>query len=185
MRDDDRIANIFMSIRGRLARAVQSIVPPREIEDIVQETYLRVCRAGSKTRIQSPQAFMFRTARNLALDHVKRAESRLADSFDQMEEEGMATERQPVDSTVNTACSDEEFVQFCDSVRYLPVQCRRAFVLRKVYGYSQREIAKAMNISESTVEKHIAEGIKRCLNYIEQQDAGLQHNRKPQQGQRR
>jgi RNA polymerase sigma-70 factor (ECF subfamily) len=38
--------------------------------------------------------------------------------------------------------------------------------MRKVYGYSQKEIARALDIGESTVEKHIAYGIKRCSSFI-------------------
>jgi RNA polymerase sigma-70 factor (ECF subfamily) len=76
------------------------------------------------------------------------------------------------DSTLDQVCSEEEFSRFCDAVRYLPVQCRRAFVLKKVYGYSQREIAKVMQISERTVEKHISSGIKRCMYFMEQQRTG-------------
>jgi RNA polymerase sigma-70 factor (ECF subfamily) len=185
MRDDDNLADIFMAIRGRLARAVQHIVPPKEIEDIVQETYLRICHVGGKTRIQSPQSFMFKTARNLALDHVKRSETRLADSFDEMDEGGLPTQQLLRDSTFGKASSDEEFARFCDGVRYLPVQCRRAFVLRKVYGYSQREIAKVMRISESTVEKHIAEGIKRCMYFMEQKNMSQRSETRPRQGERR
>ena len=40
-----------------------------------------------------------------------------------------------------------------------------------MYGYTQKEIAKTMNISESTVEKHIAMGIKKCTQYMMQLDA--------------
>jgi DNA-binding CsgD family transcriptional regulator len=39
-------------------------------------------------------------------------------------------------------------------------------VLKKVYGYSQKEIALSLSISENTVEKHIATGIKRCSHYM-------------------
>ena len=170
MRDEDNLAGIFMALRGRLARAVRHIVPPKEIEDIVQETYLRVCQVGGGRKIESPRSCMVATARNLALDYVKRAETRLADSFDEAEYSGLRSEPLDGDSTLQQACSDEAFAQFCDGVRYLPVQCRRAFVLRKVYGYSQKEIAKLMQVSESTVEKHIAEGIKRCLYFMEQQE---------------
>ena len=46
------------------------------------------------------------------------------------------------------------------------MQCRRAFVLKKVYGYSIKEIATELAISEKTVEKHIAQGIKRCTLYM-------------------
>ena len=155
-----------MSLRSSLARAVQHIVPPKEIEDIVQETYLRVCQFEAKKEIKSPRSFMFKTARNLALDYVKRAETRLVDS---LEDKELSISQMRTDSTLDQVCSDEEFSRFCDGVRYLPVQCRRAFVLKKVYGYSQREIAKVMRISERTVEKHIANGIKRCLYFMEQQ----------------
>jgi len=171
-----------MALRGRLVRAVQHIVPPKEIEDIVQETYLRIRQVGGKTSIESPQSFMLKTARNLALDYVKRAETRLSDSFDEAEEAYPPLQHAVGDSTLGKVCSDEEFAQFCDGVRYLPIQCRRAFVLRKVYGYSQREIAKLMQISESTVEKHIAEGIKRCMYFMEQKNMNLGKSSKPQHG---
>lgn len=173
MREDDNIASVFMSLRGGLARAVQHIVPPKEIEDIVQETYVRVCQVGGKKEIKSPRSFMYKTARNLALDHVKRAESRLADSFDATGDSELPTSQLLADGTLDQACSEEEFSRFCDAVRYLPVQCRRAFVLKKVYGYSQREIAKIMQISERTVEKHISSGIKRCMYFMEQQRTGI------------
>ena len=47
-------------------------------------------------------------------------------------------------------------------MRRLPKQVRRAFVLKKVYGRTQREIAREMNISENVVENYIAQGMKRC-----------------------
>ena len=169
MREDDNIASVFVSLRGSLARAVQHIVPPKEIEDIVQETYVRVCQVGGEKEIKSPRAFMYKTARNLALDHVKRAETRLVDSFDAAENNELPASQLLADSTLDRVCSEEEFSQFCEAVRYLPVQSRRAFVLKKVYGYSQREIAKVMRLSERTVEKHISTGIKRCMYFMEQQ----------------
>ena len=43
-------------------------------------------------------------------------------------------------------------------------------MLKKVYGYSQREIARELGLSESTVEKHIAQGIKRCTYFMMQHD---------------
>ena len=71
-----------------------------------------------------------------------------------------------VDETYQHVAAGEEFSNFCEAVRILPVQCRKVFVLKKVYGYSQREIAIELEISESTVEKHIALGMKRCINFM-------------------
>jgi RNA polymerase sigma-70 factor (ECF subfamily) len=172
MAESENLATVFVALRGSLARAIQRIVPPREIEDIVQETYLRVCQANSDREIRSPRSFMFKTARNLALDHLKRAASRLSDSYDESIDSHAIPSGPLADDTFAQACSDTEFALFCDAVRYLPFQCRRAFVMRKVYGYTQKEIAHAMRISERTVEKHIAEGIKRCMYFMVRQDTG-------------
>jgi RNA polymerase sigma-70 factor (ECF subfamily) len=177
----DDIHSIYMSLRGSLTRAVLGIVPPKEVEDIVQETYVRVCQIERKEKIREPRSFLFKTARNLALDHVKRAESRLVVSVEETGESGFGEAERSADETFDRVASDEKFCQFCEAVRQLPVQCRRAFVLKKVYGCSQHEIATEMNISESTVEKHIAQGIRRCTYFMmqhgEQRRGGKQANK--------
>lgn len=166
MSNSSDIQNIFLSLRSSLARSVVGIVPPVEIEDIVQETYVRVCQIKNQEDIRAPRSFLFRTARNLALDHAKRAETRLADSQDDALGPAPYDVAQSSDVTFGRVASDAEFCRFCEAVRRLPVQCRRVFVLKKVYGFTQREISRELNLSESTVEKHIAQGIKRCSYYM-------------------
>lgn len=192
MADPDTLPTIYLSLRASLARAVMRIVPPKEVEDIVQETYVRVCQAERSGRIRAPRSFLFRTARNLALDHVKSAEFRLSVSDDNAVEGTNGRLEGSSDHTFAQVSSNEEFAHFCEAVRQLPVQCRRAFVLRKVYGYSQREIAQEMQLSESTVEKHIATGIRRCSQFMRQfdrsdnrGDSGLADNSKPGLGEGR
>ena len=168
MTQSDRFLAMFIELRGRLARLVMGIVPPKEVEDIVQETYVRVCQIENKDEIREPRSFMFRTARNLALDHVKRAESRLTAASDTLDEipaaDFMSTS--DVDSTYAQVVSDEEFVLFCEAVRELPKQCRRAFVLKKVYGYTLKEIMAEMGLGQPTVETHIVNGTKKCVQYL-------------------
>ena len=167
MPDKENVRAVFITLRRHLARAVSRIVPPRDIEDIVQETYVRVCQVDPPETIRHPRSFLYRIACNLALDHAKRAEFRLADSLpDCVDDEGDPEQQfdamRAGDDTYDQVAAKQEFEFFCEAVRQLPVQCRRVFVLRKVYGYSQKEIAAALSLSESTVEKHIAYGIKRC-----------------------
>jgi len=164
----DGFHSIYLSLRGSLARAVAGIVPPKEIEDIVQETYVRACQIEKTGEIRTPRSFLLKTARNLALDHVKRAESRLTDSLEDSTELGLGKPGGLVDETFEEVASNEEFALFCDAVRHLPLQCRRAFVLKKVYGYSRREIAKEMRLSESTVQTQLARGMKRCTYFMDQ-----------------
>ncbi len=164
--DKNNIYSIYLKLRSKLASSVLGIVPPAEVEDIVQEAYVKICQRQHVDYIQSPQSFLYKTVRNLALDHQKRAETRLADSiedFDLLVPEGHSSE----DEIFKKVASDESFGLFCEAVRSLSAQCRRAFVLKKVYGYSQKEIAKEMDISENTVENHIAQGIKKCTQFMQ------------------
>ena len=161
MATSDGLLEAFIAIRDRIAGVVLRIAPPEEVEDIVQETYVRVCQSKNKSAIRQPRSFLFRTAQNLALDHMKRAETRLTSPSDQIDDFDFAM-GEPVDATFEKVASDERFSQFCEAVRRLPQQCRRAFVLKKVYGRTQREIAAEMGISENVVENYIALGMKRC-----------------------
>ena len=155
---------VFMAARDSMIRMVSRIVPPKEIEDIVQETYVRICQMDKREPVEQPKSFLMKTARNLAYDHLKKAETRLADGVET--DCDFDVEASMHDEVFENIASSEEFAHFCEAVRQLPVQCRRVFVLKKVYGYSQREIAKEMTLSESTVEKHIAVGFKKCASYM-------------------
>ena len=165
----DEIRDVFLSMRLGLARAVSRIVPPHEVEDIVQETYVRLCKVGKAEHIEHPKSYLFKTARNLALDSVKRAENRLSEHWDEGEEAGLTHSEVLVDETFECTASSEEFGHFCEAVRQLPLQARRVFVLKKVYGYSQREIASELGIAESTVEKHVALAVRRCAAYLKEE----------------
>ena len=156
--------HVFVAAKDSLVRMVSRLVPPKEIEDIVQETYVRICQIEHHDEIQQPRSFLRKTAKNLAIDHLKKSETRLSD--DVGEEWLFSHDSEESDGVFDQVASCEEFGHFCEAIRQLPVQCRKVFVLKKVYGYSQKEIAKKMNISENTVEKHISTGFKRCASHM-------------------
>lgn len=168
MGKDSHLDRTYISIIGRLKRAAARIVPPKEVEDIVQEAYVRACQAERKSPIEAPRSFLFTTVKNLALDHMKRSETRLTVHFDE-DDVGRTLSNYGTDPLVE-ASSDEEFSQFCEAVRLLPIQCRRIFVLKKVYGYSRREIAEHLGVSENTVQTQIARGMKACMQFMERSE---------------
>jgi len=170
MSNDTLFYKAYLASRKSISRLVARIVPPHEIEDIVQETYVRICQIENKDNISSPKSFMFKTARNLALDFQKQADTRLVDGIENMEAFEHLLSESGKDEMYENARTDGEFSHFCEAVRQLPIQCRKVFVLKKVYGYSQREIATQLNLSESTVEKHISTGMKRCTLFMRKMD---------------
>lgn len=162
MVDRNHILLAFMDVRDRLSRLVRGIVPPKDVEDIVQETYVRICQVENKSSIRNPHSFMLRTARNLALDHIKRAESRLTEGVNNIDDIAFSES----DTTYAQVVSDEEFVLFCEAIRELPRQSQRAFILKKVYGYSLQEITLEMGLGQSTIETHIVNATKKCVQYM-------------------
>ena len=156
------LESLYLSMRGGIASLVSRIVPPDDVEDIIQETYLRLIRVAMVDEIRNPRAYIYRVARNLALDSIKKADNAWTISFEEdFHEAGART-----DDVVRQAQSREEFAVFCAAVRHLPRQARRVFVLKKVHGLTQRQIAVDLGISESTVEKHVALAVRRCARYM-------------------
>ena len=155
----------FLGSKPLLCRIVGRIVRPDDIEDIVQETFLHSYAASNKQQIDNPRAFMAKTARNLALNHIGRAEQRLNQSIEELA--GLEHEfEEPTPSLESQHQSSEEFLVFCRAVAGLPLVCRKVFILKKVYGQSQKEIATYLGISESTVEKHVAKGLLLAADYM-------------------
>lgn len=158
-RQDNGVESIFLACRGMLARAVRKIVGRHDVEDVLQEAFVRSFEAEGRHTIRDARAFLLRTARNVAIDHVTSARYQRTGSLDSCDEESFVDEAAPVEAQVD---SEKRFLAFCEAVGSLPEQCRRVFVLRKVYGLSQEEIAARLGIAQSTVEKHIAKGLLLC-----------------------
>jgi RNA polymerase sigma factor (sigma-70 family) len=166
----ETLSEIYLAWRNRLARIVSRLVPPHDVEDVVQETYVRACEFSAKSEIKSAGTFMTSIARNLALDYVKRAEWRLTSPVGEDVEALFGEAPEASSEPFRQVASSEEFGHFCEAVRQLPLPCRKVFVLKKVYGHSQRDIAEALSLSENIVEKLIAQGVKQCVLYMRQRE---------------
>jgi RNA polymerase sigma factor (sigma-70 family) len=134
-----------------------------DFDDIVQEAYLRVLRARERTPMQSPKAFLFATARNLALDairhrHVARNEPVIEnDGWDVLYGD---------DDVAETVARNQELELLTEAIQSLPDRCRQVFTLRKVYGMSQAEIARQLAISEHTVSAQLTIGVHKCTEFM-------------------
>lgn len=136
---------------------------PRDVEDISQEAYLRAFEAEKGQQLRSPRAFLFRVARNLALNELSRKARKITDYI---EDAAPGEEPSGPHSLEKQVQDEQRFALFCRAAARLPPLCRRAFLMRKVYGYSHREIADQLGISTSTVEKHISTGLYRCSEFM-------------------
>ena len=140
-----------------------------DIDDIVQEAYARVLRTRETTEIASPRAFLFATARNLALSNVRKRAVRSEFSLAEFDEIGVIDERVDIASEV---ARSEELELLAKAVQSLPVRCRQIITLRKIYGMSQKDIAKELGISVSTVESQGTIGMRKLTAYFERKCRG-------------
>ena len=134
-----------------------------DIEDLVQETYVRICALPPAEIIESPRALLFRIARNLAVDRARQKIARATDAVADFEPLNVYSEEAEPDQQVD---GRRRFESFCAAVESLPPLCRRVFVLRKVHQLSHAEIAQVLGVSHSTIEKHVAKGLVRCRDQL-------------------
>jgi RNA polymerase sigma factor (sigma-70 family) len=155
----------FMQNRSSLHRFIAKFLSrPQDIEDVAQEAYLRAFDAErSGETVRSPKAFLFRIAKNVALNELALKSRQLTVYIEDSISRDVIGEDCPAE---DQAMGKEKLAMFCRAVVTLPVQCRRAFLLRKVHGLSHKEIAEQLGLSVSTVEKHVASGLLRCSTYL-------------------
>jgi RNA polymerase sigma factor (sigma-70 family) len=131
-----------------------------DVSDIVQETYAILASMERVDHIVDTRAYMFSVARNLMLRGLR---SNRVVSMEAMAEIELSQLESPEPSLERQADSGRELQRVAEQLETLPRKCRQAFLLRKVDGMSQAQIAAEMGISENTVEKHLAKALRLLL----------------------
>jgi RNA polymerase sigma-70 factor (ECF subfamily) len=135
-----------------------------EVDDLVQETFARVLRtSGGGARVGSAKAFLFATARNLAIDQLRHQQVLAFEPITEMDASDVLEDKPGV---VETVSRRQELELLTAAIQSLPERCRQVLTLRKIYGLSQQEIAAQMGISEHTVEAQVGIGVRRCAEYL-------------------
>lgn len=134
-----------------------------EVEDLVHETFARAIAYEGWRGVETPQAFVTRILKNIALDSQRRARIAAFSSVADVDQFGLADDRPGPELEV---LSRDELRRLREVVAGLPIQVRRVFTLRKVYGLGHREIADRLGLSVSTVEKHLAKGLRICSDAL-------------------
>ena len=134
-----------------------------DIDDLVQETYVRLLQAREHAPLRSVRAYLFTTARNAAFDYFRRRKIISIEGIAEIELLPVFEDRPGV---AEAACHDQELQLLAAAVQALPERCRRVLTLRKLHGLSHREIAQRLGISENTVNAQVAIGVLRLRDYL-------------------
>jgi RNA polymerase sigma factor (sigma-70 family) len=136
-----------------------------DVEELLQETYARllIAAASDDPEVRSVRAFALTIARNVAFDWLRHKQVVPIELVADMEALDVLDEGEQVEEIVN---SHQELAMLVKAIQDLPDRCRQVFTLRKVYGYSQKEIASRLSISENTVEQHLTKAARRCAQAL-------------------
>lgn len=132
---------------------------PPDPDDVVQQAFERYAIASAHTGdVQNPRAFLFRTARNLAIDERRRLTvrsdfvasiSHIADASDDLDAERVLTARQ-------------RWAAIERAIEGLDARSQEMLLMNRIQGLSCAEIARRMGCSPTLVKAKIAKALLAC-----------------------
>lgn len=124
-------------------------------KDIAQSVFIKLWEKRSLIAgtVKDFDSYLFRMTKNEALNYL----SRHARDYTELQPD------LPVPSQSNAfseleAAETEHLIDL--ALKSMPPQRKRAFLLSRIQGLSYKDIAKEMDISSKTVEKHISSALK-------------------------
>ena len=172
------LLDIYRARRRALERYVQRLLGNAdEAAEVSQEAFLRVYAAELGDQTPVSEALLYTVARNLALSELRKRTSRATDAVGDWDDLRV----EDTGPSVETLMQNRQRVAAVEAAmdRMAP-KCLEVFRLRKIDNLSHAEIARQLDISPKTVERHITRALQLCHEAMAQHDAGLHR----QEGQR-
>ncbi|WP_307366590.1 RNA polymerase sigma factor [Brevundimonas sp. SORGH_AS_0993] len=138
--------------RGRLRNL-------QDAEDVVQDSWLRAAvaaEAADPPPIRNLQAYLFRIARNLIVDHRRRAAAR---PIVEVEEVVLLQAADPAPTPEAAVITRDELNRMNRIMAAMPAKPREVFRLARVEGLSYADIGRRLGLSRQTVHQHMARAL--------------------------
>ena len=147
-----RLDEAFLGMRQSLYRAILRIVrDAAEAEELTHDAYLRARRALGQGTPGNIEAFLWQTARNLALDHLRRRKVRALHEEREFQATDTMVVADPQPSIEDQAIQRDLVKAFNRALLALPPRARSAWCLSRLEGLAYPEIARRLGVSPNTV----------------------------------
>lgn len=163
--DEELIAVYFRQLKW-LRDAIKRRVSSHELtEDTLQETWLRLASLKNRPQeIRDQRAFILRIAGNIAIDLLRK---------DRRHSAQCVSDEELLTSIADNYPSPETFALDRDNLRQLAIalmqisaKARSALLLARCDGFSHREIAEQLGVSESMVARYLAQALRHCRDHF-------------------
>lgn len=142
MPDTSRAERLYLAYQPQVLRYLTRMLGQRQTaQDLTQETFLRATRAPGPDDEPQQRAWLFRIARNLALNHIRDTSRQL--------------ELAPAAPAANTAATSDTALIVNEALEKLSALDRDVFVLRESAGLSYDEIAATCEITTDAVRSRL------------------------------
>ncbi|MEA9977713.1 MULTISPECIES: sigma-70 family RNA polymerase sigma factor [unclassified Pseudomonas] len=147
---------LFLSQRKILLRMLQRMVGNVfAAEDLLHDTYLRVTRALAERSIEHLAPFLYQTARNLALDHLRAQRLQSRTMIEDVPLDVLRNVTQSQSSAEDAAHAQRLLERLNTCLTELSTRQQKIFSLNRLQGCSYPEIAAQLDVSTSTVQKEL------------------------------
>jgi RNA polymerase sigma factor (sigma-70 family) len=153
---------LFLAEAPRLRRFLRRFGPSVSAEDVTQDAFARLCQVEAEA-VASPRALLFRTARNLAIDQVRRRNAspvRTAPDLDAFEA------RLAAPSAEDAVVANERIAAVQAALAALDDNERAALLWRRRDGLSPGEIGRRLGMGARNAQRLIARALARCQAHV-------------------
>lgn len=154
----------FIASRSQLRDAATRILGCHQrADDVIQDAWFKIAEVAPTLVVRQPSAFLFQVVRNLAIDRHRRL-SMESTVFGE-EEEGAYVMSSPA-TPERDVISRQILSLIASDLLTLPVRTRRAFVLHRLDGCTQSEVAAELGVSTTLVNFMIRDAMACCRKYM-------------------
>lgn len=141
----------------------KSLRTPADVDDVLQEAYCRLAELPDHTHIRNGRAYFFATIRSIVIATQRRARAAPADLMDETAIVRLADDAPSPEREVDARL---QLRRVLERIAALPPAYRHALEMRRVHGFSQKETARHLGVTEKVVENNALRGLRLLMNMM-------------------
>ncbi len=161
--DQQALEILFSIYFSRLNDFAKNVVNNDVIsQDIVQEVFVQLWEKKAAIESINIEAFLFRLVRNRCIDYIKHLKV-VNNRMEDIRNSSKYEELYRIDFIGNepyVLIEQELKLKIEKTIQSLPDRCREVFILSRMNGLKNKEIAEKLNINIKNVERHLSRAMQ-------------------------